>query len=200
MNRAGQKRASRLAAMPRKLRKTLLACALAATIAGCGSDDGTIPSNDADQLLTQLDAIQSDIESGDCELAHSHAVQLAEAVGQLPSDVDPKVREGLTEASTHVVELSGDPAQCEQTTGATGETGATSTTTEETTTTEEPTTTTDEEPTTTTEQDQGQDEGNQGNGTSQGNSPLEVPGDNGAGNGGGRGSSESGGVQPGKTP
>ena len=174
----------------------MLACALAATIAGCGGgDDGTIPSDKSDELLTQLDAIQNDVEAGNCEVAQEHATAFANSVSQLPEDVDPKVRQGLIEASSQVLDLTSEPGQCEQTTGATGPSGAVDTSTEEEpTSTEEEPTSTEEEPTE-PEQSQGQAEGNE---TNQGNSPLEVPGDNAPGGNGGRGGNSSGGIEPNK--
>ena len=203
MREAGN-RLIRLAAMRGRTPKTLLACVLAIAIAGCGgNDEGTIPSDQADQLLTQLDAMQNDIETGNCALIDDHAKSFAIRVSQLPEDVDPEVRKGLTEASAQVVDLSDEPGQCETVTGASGPEGAeeeTTTTEEEPTTTEEETTTTtttDEEEPTEPEESQGQPEGNEEDQTEQGNSPLEVPGNNGGGTGG-RGATESGGVEPGK--
>ena len=174
----------------------MLACALAATIAGCGGgDDGTIPSDKSDELLTQLDAIQNDVEAGNCEVAQEHATAFANSVSQLPEDVDPKVRQGLIEASSQVLDLTSEPGQCEQTTGATGPSGVEESTTSDETTTEEPSTTDEETQPTEPEASQGQAEGNE---TNQGNSPLEVPGDNAPGGNGGRGGNSSGGIEPNK--
>ena len=189
--------------MPARLRIMVLACALPATLAGCGGgDDGTIPSGQSDELLRQLDAIQNDIQTGNCDLVDDHAQAFAAAVSALPDDVDPKVRQGLTEASTQVVELSQQPDQCETTTGATGPEGVEeTTTTEETTTEDEPTSTTEETTTTEPDEEAPPDDGSEDDET---NPPSDEPdispaggGPPGGGGAGGRGNS-SGGLEPGK--
>lgn len=181
---------SRLAAMPGPVKTTLVAGLCTVALAGCGGSDGTIPSQDSDQLLSLLDALRSDVENSRCDLVAGHAQELASAVDSLPESVDPEVRKGVSQATAQIVELSQDPDQCASTTGASGPAEATSTSTTEpettsttTTTTEEATstdettseeTTTDEQPTdetTTDEQpppDQGNGEGNQGNGLGNG--------------------------------
>jgi hypothetical protein len=121
--RVPQRAVSRLAAMPGRAQITLLACLCAAAIAGCGSDEeGTIPSQNSEQLISLLDAIERDVASGDCELAQDHAQEFVAGVNLLPADVDREVKGGLQEAAGRLAQLSTDTSQCE-TTGASGPEG-----------------------------------------------------------------------------
>jgi hypothetical protein len=187
--------------MPGRLRKLGLACAIVLTIGGCGGDDdATIPRDDASQMLSLLDSIEAEAQNGNCDEAEERATTFAETVDQLPEDVDPKVRQGLSEASVKLVELTGDPTECTDG-SATGEDGqepaveepAPVEEEEPVTTTEEPETTTEEEP----EEDEQEEEptpaeepANEGNGP-----PLETPSGNTPGSGDPR-APESGGLEP----
>jgi hypothetical protein len=184
--------------MPGRLRTIVLACALATALAGCGSGgDGTIPKQDADNLVSLLDGIESDLAAHDCDLIPQHVNAFAEQVNSLPPEVDDEVQKGLIQGADRLVELSKQPEQCQDVSGASG---ATSTTEETTTTTTEPeettTTTEPEETTTTTTQPEeesppangGNEQGGNGNGP-----PLEVPGEGNPGGGRG-GGSDSGGL------
>jgi hypothetical protein len=146
---------TRLAAMRVWMPISLLSCAFALGIAGCGSGgDGTIPPNDAENLLNLVTAVQGDISDGECDRATQHAQELVTEVGQLPDAVDPDVASELAKASTNLQRLAN--TQCTDT-GASGPSGAeTSTTTSapETTTTSAPQTTTTEPSTTTQSQDE----------------------------------------------
>jgi cell division septation protein DedD len=180
-------------------RKSLLVCVFALALAGCGSsNDGTIPPSDADTLLTDLAAVQSDVAAGNCDFAKQHAQEFVDAVNALPSDVDPKVSGELTKAALNLDALASDPGQCA--TGATGETTTESTTsTTETSvptesTTSEPTTTTTEQETTTisppdeepnTDPNQQPPGGGQDQGGQVGGGGLEPPTGGVAGGGGG---------------
>ena len=143
---------SRLAAMPGtcRLSGVLAAAATAVALTGCGSDGGgEIPAADANQLLSQLDAVESAVAQGDCTTATEAANGFAAQVDQLPADTfsDSNVRSKLVAASANLVGLV--PLQCEQgTTGASGETGTVeqTSTTEATTSTTTTTTDTTEEP------------------------------------------------------
>jgi len=170
---------TRLAAMRARLPICLLVCGFALALAGCGSDDdGTIPPDDAEGLLTVLAAVEKYADEGNCELAQSQAAEFISRVNALPNDVDPEVAGELTKAATNLDGLAAN--DCTET-GASGldevqpdtteaeptepETTVTETTTpEEETTTEEPPAE-EEQP----EEDQpaepaggGQDEGDQG--------------------------------------
>jgi len=153
--------------MPRGPKFCLLSCVFALALAGCGSSDsGTIPPNDAENLLNLVTAVQGDISDGECERATEHAQELVSEVNQLPQEVDSDVANELAKASTNLERLAG--TQCTDT-GASGTSGAqttstTSTVPETTTSTTVPETTTTEQTTTTTTtpeqqaptQDQGQ--------------------------------------------
>lgn len=174
--------------MPARVRTIVLVCALAAAVGGCGSgNDGTIPSGDSENLVGLLDAIESDIASHNCDVVDDHADQFASAVNGLPAEVDDKVKQGLTEASARLIELSKEPGQCESVSGASGPTGTESSTTTTTTTTEPSTTSSSTSTTSTQPEEQSPP---QENNNGQGNGP---PG----GGTGGR-SSDSGGLEGGK--
>jgi hypothetical protein len=147
---------STLAAMARRRRISLLWCVLALAIAGCGSgDDGTIPPEEADNLLTLLSDLEDDVAAGDCDLAQQHAQEVATAVEELPGDVDPEVADALAGAADNLDRLAQEPGECTETgtSGAAEEQPATEPTeaVTPTTTTEETTTTTTDEETSTPE-------------------------------------------------
>jgi hypothetical protein len=190
--------------MPGRPRTFLLACALAAFLGGCGSnDDATIPSAEGEDLVRTLDGIESSLASNNCELIDDQVQSFVEQVNALPEDVDPEVRKGLTQGAANLLALSEDPDQCGEVTGAT-DTGGAEPETPTTTETEEPTTTSSTTTSTTTtstttepdeeEPPPDQDEGDEGGGP-----PLEVPGgEGGEGSGGRGGATDSGGLEGGK--
>lgn len=195
-------RVSRLAAMPGRLRTSLLAGACALALAGCGSGDGgTIPQGDSDVLISLTQDVQNDVANGDCEAAREHANELADRVRALPKQVEPEVRNALEGAAANLVEQTQQASQCQQATGASGPTGAEATTapTTETTptTTEESTepTTTEEETTTTTTTTE-----ESGPGNSQGQGPTTTPpGQGGEAPGQAEGGAQGGNSQDGAT-
>jgi hypothetical protein len=145
--------ASRLASMPgiRASSSALAVVACAAALAACGGDDegGPIPQEAGDQLIDQLDQIQTLVNDGLCDEAQQTAVSFATGVNELPEEVGGELRDRLVDASGNLESLTTD--QCtDAATGATGETGEVPPeTTEEPTTPEEttePTTTEEEEP------------------------------------------------------
>ena len=142
-----QKRVTSIAPMPGSLRNAVLGAVAATAIAGCGSDDGTIPSQDAENLLSRLDAIESNVDQQQCEDAQLQADQFASEVRQLPADVDNEVQEGLEQSADRLISLAAN--DCEAETGGTDEGGVVPTeaeTTETPDTTDADTTdTTDEE-------------------------------------------------------
>jgi hypothetical protein len=149
-----QKAITRLAAMPWGVRKTsaaIGAVALAIAVAGCGSDeDKTIPPGASDQLIAQLQEVESQVSAGRCELAQGEAQNFRSSVDQLPAEVGVETKEELRELANNLVSLASDPDQCATEEGATGGQGVvpeeTDTTTTEPTTTDT-TTTEEEEPT-----------------------------------------------------
>ena len=151
---------STLAAMARRRRISLLWCVLALAIAGCGSGDGgTIPPEEADNLLTLLSDVEDDVAAGDCDLAQQHAQEVVDTVATLPGDVDPEVADALAGAADNLDRLAQSPDQCPETgaSGAAEEQPATEPTeTVAPTTTEETTTTTTQEETSTPEPEEEQ--------------------------------------------
>ena len=144
---------TRLAAMRGRLHIWLLVCGFALALAGCGSDEvGTIPPDEANNLLAVLAAVEKYADEGNCELAQSQAAEFISRVNALPNDVDNEVAGELTKAATNLDDLAAN--DCTET-GASGldevqpDTTEPETTEPETTVTE---TTTPEEETTTEEQ------------------------------------------------
>ncbi len=190
---------TRLAAMLGRTRIALLLGVFAIGIGGCGGgEDGTIPTDESEALLSLLSAVQSSVSTGDCDIAEQTAAEVVDRVNNLPSDVDNELQEALTKASQQLVALANNPEECvgEGTSGPEGtDTTEPTTTEEEPTTTEEEPTTTDEEPTTTEEEPPPPED----------EQPTEDPsvapdngqGNQGGGNGGGVRDPATGGVQPG---
>jgi hypothetical protein len=186
---------SRLAAMAGRTQISLLLCAFAFGIAGCGgSSEGSIPQEQAGDMLALLDTLQTDVQAGECDHVTGTADEFASRVQQLPSEVDSDVRNELTKAAAHLDELAGEASSCTPVeTGATDPAGVETTT--ETTTPEEttPTSTTDETTTTTTEEAPPTEP--EGNGPGDGQPPDEAlappPSDN-----EGQGGPPSGGPSP----
>jgi len=176
--------AARLAPMPgiRAILSALVAATCALALAACGADEeGPIPQEDGELLLTQLEQIEDEVQAMDCEAARATAAEFAQTVDQLPSEVDGALRQGLVEASANLEALSEDPEQCVPE-GGTGQSGVVA----PDPAAEEPApTTTDEAP---TEEDTDDDGG--GGDSGQGNGPPDRPPGGGNGNpGGGNGSS-----------
>src|SRR5262245_54402995 len=201
MRAATQKSVTRLAAMPfgpRTILAAMAAAALALAAGGCGSsDDKSIPPANSDQLLTQLGNVRAQVESGDCELAKSSAIQFKSSVDSLPSDVQDDTRKDLDQLADNLSEITNVPNQVARE-GASGPKGATASDTsrtEESTTAETTTSTTTSETTTKPDEpepsepqpsDQSSGQGSQGDQGVSGNL---------GGNGGTSGS--TGGVKPG---
>jgi hypothetical protein len=147
---------ARLAAMSR-VKGMIAAAGTAAALglAGCADSEPepSIPLESAQVLVGTLQEIQANVDVGSCIAAESSVEELKSEIGELPSDVNDDLRQGLENGADQLGILIRDPDQCErpeeeQTT--TEETTTEETTTEETepTTTEE-TTTEQTEPTTT---------------------------------------------------
>jgi hypothetical protein len=172
----------------------LALAASVAAIAGCGSNDinGTIPQANADQMVAELDGVETLLASGDCSGAQARVKDFLDQVDLLPSTAGSELKGALRDSGNNLMSLV---AQCQS--GVSGPTGATSqhtstkhtttdTTTAETSTSEE-TTTTPEEPASPPAHSNSGGNGNgnangQGNGTSGGN-----PGNGNAGGGGSTG-------------
>jgi hypothetical protein len=118
---------------------------LAAALAGCGGggDGGSIPSADADRLVTQLDQVTERATNGSCNSARFQIGELEQKVGALPRSVDSDVRQKLNEGLDNLRNLVDDQCQ-ERETPTTDTTDTTPTTTETTPTETQPTETTEE--------------------------------------------------------
>jgi hypothetical protein len=129
--------------------RTLIAAAVlgfaCAALVACGDRSKLIPSGDAGRLLGDLDNVQNVVSSGDCERVNRALQQLQNDLVQLPSTVDVRLRNRLSEGVAALVRQA--PEACEQ---AQTDTTTTDTTTTETTDTETETETTDTTPTETT--------------------------------------------------
>jgi hypothetical protein len=160
--------------MAGRTRISLLVCLFAFGLGGCGSDDGTIPSEQAGDMLALLDTLQNDVQDGDCDHVTGTAEEFSNRVDTLPSDVDSDVRNELTKAAAHLDQLASEPSSCTPAeTGATGPSDVE--TTPETTTTEETTSTTTEETSTTTTTDEEAPTEPDNNGPGNGQQPDQAP-------------------------
>lgn len=112
-----------------------LAVALSMGILGCGDDntEPSIPLEDAQDLVAELDEVRANVEEGSCLVAADQAEEFLGRVDELPSDVDEDVRDALDDGGNRLVSLLSDPDQCETQT-ETEPTTTEETTTEETTT------------------------------------------------------------------
>jgi hypothetical protein len=111
---------TRLAAMSVGGRVSLLAIAAATLVAGCGGDEGTIPTENSEQLVERLNEIEGAIPEGDCDGAQNSANLFVEQVADLPGDVDAEVKRLLTAGGERLQQLATE--QCEEPppTGASG--------------------------------------------------------------------------------
>ena len=106
-----------------------LGCVFA--LASCGSEEEepTIPTDQGDAILAQLEQLDQQVQAGDCAAAEQTALGIQETIQGLPVDVDGELRETLVSASGNLVAQTRDDEQCEEEeeepppTGATGEVG-----------------------------------------------------------------------------
>ena len=96
---------------------------------GSGSDDVTIPQDNADAMLAELEELEAAVEADDCTAAVTDATQFVATVNALPKEVGEEVKTELREAGQDLIAKAQDPSQCgdtgEQTTTTETETGAT---------------------------------------------------------------------------
>lgn len=180
---------TRLAAMPGRLRISLLATVAALVLAGCGSgDDGTIPEENGNALLDVLDSLDADVSDGSCDSVPGLAEEFALRVEALPAEVDAEVKSELVDAAANLQDLSQDPPECADS-GTTGEGGVEPVPEEDETTTEAPV---EPAPDETTDDDQDEAEEPE----EEADTPTRQPPDDGGESSGsqGGGSSESGGI------
>jgi len=139
----GRKAITSIAPMPGAVRNLVLGALAATAIAGCGSDDETIPRTDAEALLARLDAVEENVSQGACNEATAQVEAFRSDVSNL-SGVDREVKRALAKSAVQLLNLAA--GECEEDSGI-DETDETTTTTTEpevetttTTTTEETTT------------------------------------------------------------
>jgi len=199
---------TRLAAMPgqKRVAGALAVAAAAVAISACGSSSGnpTIPSTNATELTTALNAVESAVNQGKCSRAQAEAQNFIDAVNQLPETVGTKDKEALRNAGENLEKLAQEPSQCKPTPiGTTGTQDAQTTTTTTSAPTVVPTPTSTTTTTSTTSEPPGNSGGNQGGGPPNGVPPGQTGGgDTGggetgggaAGGGGGTGTGGSGGT------
>jgi hypothetical protein len=159
MSRGGKGPLASIPAMPKLLRPTALALVLAAVSAGalgCGGDGGpdpSIPAEEAQTLLGQIQEIQANVDVDSPCVGADRTDNLIADIQELPSSVDSEVRQALDNGANNLKLLLS--AECEGRTETTTTTETEPTTTEETTTERTEPTTTErtqtQETTTTTE-------------------------------------------------
>jgi hypothetical protein len=181
---------TRLAAMPgqKRVAGALAVAAAAVAISACGSSSGnpTIPSTNATQLTTALNAVEAAVNQGKCNRAQAEAQAFIDAVNQLPDTVGTPDKEKLRSAGENLQKLAQEPSQCKPTPiGTSGAQGAQTTTTTSTPTVV-PTPTSTTTTTSTTSEPSGNSGGNQGGGPPSGTLPGQTGGgDTGGGQTGG---------------
>jgi hypothetical protein len=114
---ARRKPMSSIAAMPGIWKNCALAAIATLAFAGCGGDDGTIPQGAGDDMLNQLDGLESSIAANQCEDAAEYASNFTDAVEGLPGEVEREVRDALEQVAAQMNRLV--PSQC-----AIGDSGA----------------------------------------------------------------------------
>jgi hypothetical protein len=140
-------------------RRSLLSLALGAVcaiaLAACGSDDrtGQLPPENASVMRGALEDARAEESEGDCDGVADAAGNLQTEIDELPEDVDPELRDALTQGAENLAQLAQNPDTCED------QQQQTTTTTEEIPTETAPPTTTTEETTTTTEEEPEEDGG-----------------------------------------
>jgi hypothetical protein len=136
--------------------RLLIALLLGVTVAlliGCSDRGALIPANSAAALSDDIAAVQRALDEGDCDAVSTAARQLQVDAGDLPTDIDRKLRKRVRDGAAQALKVA--PSDCQAATTATQTTDTTTidtttidTTTIDTTTT--PTTPTTTIPTTTT--------------------------------------------------
>lgn len=89
---------------PRALLAGLI-CALALSLAACGSSSRLLSSQEAGSLNAALNQIQGALDRHDCETAQANAFVLESRVEQLPSSVNATARASLERAASTVKRL-----------------------------------------------------------------------------------------------
>jgi hypothetical protein len=89
--------------IPKKLG---LAVALGCAAAGCASDNATIPQSVSQDLTQNLDALNQGVSNHSCSDAQAKSLpRLEQEVRTLPQNVNPQVRQTLTDGTAHLQQL-----------------------------------------------------------------------------------------------
>lgn len=130
-----------------RLSSGLLALAAAVIVAGCGdSGEGDrIPASDANELIAELETLQTEVQESNCIEADQQLNDISERASDLGDEVDPSITRGLERLVRQLDDLVRQECPPEETTtSSTTIPEATTTTgpppTEETESTEESTT------------------------------------------------------------
>jgi hypothetical protein len=118
----------------------ILALALGAAVAvglvSCGSRDksGLVPGTNAQEIQANLSTVDELAAQGDCTDAATAVSAVKAQIDELPSSVDPQLRDRLRAGAVRLENLVNEPGACETTTTTTS--SVEPTTTESTTSTE----------------------------------------------------------------
>jgi hypothetical protein len=132
---------------------TILALA-SGPLAGCGGSGDPIPASRGSDLKTELDAVKTAVDSGNCDAAGQAVAQARGDVLNLPSSVDEDLRARLQEGVDNLARLV--PAKCGSSGTSTRETTPSTTQEQQTDTSKTDTQGTDTSKGTTTTQTQTQ--------------------------------------------
>ena len=123
-------RVSRLAAMPGRRKaypgaRAAPALALVLLVAGCGgsSDDVTIPADQAQEMLTQLETIRGSVDNKLCDTAQDQITTLGDQIDNLPDTATVEAKAELRDAAANLSTLIADDPRCQEQPATTGTTG-----------------------------------------------------------------------------
>ncbi len=109
-------------------RRPLIALLLALTAlfpVACGDDSGGRPLSRtaASELRAGLDSVKQEVDAGDCQAATDSALELEQRTADLPSRIDPDLRDALQNGVARLGDLVREQCQADQTDeGTTGPT------------------------------------------------------------------------------
>lgn len=127
--------------------RCLLAIAAALALGGCaiGDDEPTVPEANADALLERLEAVEEDVNTGECADAVDRAEDFKAEVNELPAEVDDELKQALQDGAARLVQLAEDDSECVPTGTGASDDGGVVETTDEPSTPEVPSTPTETE-------------------------------------------------------
>ncbi len=117
-----------------------LLTSLAIVSCGSSSNDNLLPGDTAKQIIANLESVQQIADSGNCSDAVTAAEEVKQQIDDLPSTVDPKLRNNLDEGAQRLINVLNQPGACIDATGST-DTSTTDTSTTDTSATDTSTTT-----------------------------------------------------------